>query len=71
MEVKDNLNVSIASNLFFYSGVFILMSALIYMIGNLYKADSIIGIWFPFMIAGVLLVFMSQLIKWQIIRDAN
>jgi len=35
---------------------------------NLAKADSIIGIWLPFMIAGVFLVFVSQMIKWKHVR---
>ena len=36
-----------------------------YMIVNLHKADTIISIWLPFMIAEPILVFLSQLIKWQ------
>lgn len=65
LNVLVNTKDSLASNMLFYSGVFILLSALIYMIGNLYRADLIIRIWFPFMIVGVILVFMSQLIKLQ------
>ena len=68
VNAKLNHNVLIASNVFLFSGVFILMSALIYMIVNLYRADSIISLWFPFMLAGVSLVFMSQLIKWQYLK---
>jgi hypothetical protein len=44
-----------------YSGIIILISALGYLIGNLDKADSIISIWFPFMMAGTLLIFFSSI----------
>jgi uncharacterized membrane-anchored protein len=64
-DLKDTRFVSIASQSMLYLGVVILISALIYMIANLAKADAIISIWLPFMIAGVFLVFMSQLIKWK------
>ncbi len=65
---KDNRYISIASKSILYWGVFILISALIYMIINFSKTDSIINIWLPFMIAGVVLVFVSQLIKWQYVK---
>ena len=67
-DMKDNRHVSIASKSILYLGVFILISALIYMIANLSKADAIIKIWLPFMVAGVVLVFMSQLITWQYLK---
>jgi hypothetical protein len=44
-----------------YSGIIILISALGYLIGNLDKADSIISIWLPFMMAGTLPVFFSSI----------
>lgn len=66
--LKDTRYVSIASQSILYLGIVILISALIYMISNFAKADSIISIWLPFMIAGVFLVFMSQLIKWKYLR---
>ena len=62
-EMKDNRYISIVSWSIFYLGVFIIISALIYMIVNLSKADLIIKIWVPFMLSGIVLVFMSQLIK--------
>lgn len=65
---KDARYVSIASQLMLYMGVVILISALIYMIANLAKADTIINVWLPFMIAGVFLIFMGQLIKWIHLR---
>lgn len=60
---KDTRYSSIASNSLLYLGVVVLLIALIYMIANLAKADTIISIWLPFMIAGVFMVFMSQLIR--------
>jgi len=65
---KDTRYVSVASKLMLYLGVIILISSLIYMIANFAKADSIISIWLPFIIAGVFLIFMSQVIKWKYIR---
>lgn len=56
---NDTRYSSIASNSLLYLGVLVL----IYMIVNLAKADTIISIWLPFMIAGVFMVFMSQLIR--------
>ena len=64
-DLNNNRFFSIVSKLMLYLGIFIMISALIYMIVNMTKADSIISVWLPFMIAGVFLVFMSQLIKWQ------
>jgi uncharacterized membrane protein YkvI len=65
---KDNRSISIASKLLLCLGVIILISALVYMIANLEKADSIFSLWLPFMIAGLFLVFVSQLVKWKNIR---
>ncbi len=67
-DLKDTRYVSIASQSMLYLGIVILISALIYMISNFAKADSIISIWLPFMITGVFLVFMSQMIRWKYIR---
>ena len=60
---NDTRYSSIASNSLLYLGVLVLIIALIYMIVNSAKADTIISIWLPFMIAGVFMVFMSQLIR--------
>jgi hypothetical protein len=59
---------SIISKLILYLGLIILISALIYMIVNLDKADLIISLWLPFIIAGVFLVFLSQMIIWRFFR---
>ena len=60
---NDTRYSSIASNSLLYLGVLVLIIALIYMIVNSAKADTIISIWLPFMIAGVFMVLMSQLIR--------
>lgn len=60
---NDTRYSSIVSNSLLYLGVLVLIIALIYMIVNSAKADTIISIWLPFMIAGVFMVFMSQLIR--------
>lgn len=48
-----NMNLKSASSFFLYLGVAIMMVSLIYMIINLANADSFIGIWIAFMMAGV------------------
>ena len=62
---KINQKVIIVVNVFFYLGVLLSILCLGYMIVNLSRADKIINIWLPFMIAGPMIVFLSQLIKWQ------
>ena len=65
---ENTRHIASASKLILFLGVAILISALIYMIANFAKADLIISIWIPFMITGVFLVFMSQMIKWKTMR---
>lgn len=65
---KDARRLSITSQSMLYLGVVILILALMYMIANLAKADAIISIWLPFMIAGIFLVVISQMIKWKHLR---
>ena len=57
LQTKDRV-----SNLILYIGVGITLAALIYMIGNLHRADSIITIWMPFMVAGLGLSFTGGVI---------
>jgi len=59
----NNSNFTIASNLFIGTGICIILAALIYMIVNLDKADSIIKIWMPFMAAGIFLSFAGTIIR--------
>ncbi len=65
---KETRYGSMASKSILYLGVVILISALIYMIANFAEADTIIGLWLPFMVAGVFLVFVSQLIRRKYVR---
>jgi len=50
------------SQILLFSGVFILILALVYMILNLESADAIVHIWIPFMVAGILIVYWSQIL---------
>ncbi len=59
----ETRNVSMASKMLITLGVLISVFSLSYMLINFDKADSIINIWLPFMIAGLALVFLSGLIK--------
>ena len=63
-EKKVNRSVSIASNFSLYSGVFIILSASIYMIINLEKTDAIVKLCLPFILTGVVLCYMSLIITW-------
>lgn len=60
---SNNRIVSMVSKLLFYSGIVVLMSALIYMIGNLAKADSFVGMWLVFVITGIFFILSSVLIS--------
>jgi uncharacterized integral membrane protein len=66
--LKSNSNFhhrnAAVSRIILFLGILILISSLIFMITNLEKADSIVMIWLPFMIAGVLLVFISLGIRF-------
>ena len=53
----------IASNLLVVSGVCIMLAALVYMIVNLSKADSILTMWSIFMATGVSLSFWGLIIR--------
>ena len=54
---------TIASNLFLVIGVCIILTALVYMIVNLHKADSILTMWLTFMIIGVSFSFCGLIIR--------
>jgi hypothetical protein len=64
--ISSKINRSIApvvSQIMLLLGSFILIFGLIYMMMNLSRSDSVIVIWIPFMITGVALIFMSQIMK--------
>jgi hypothetical protein len=54
---------AVTKKLFLYSGIFILLSSVLYMTANLERADFIVVLWTPFILVGVLLVVVSVLIK--------
>lgn len=56
--------IELASRINLYLGITILLSALIWLISNIDKADSIVNIWLPIMMVGTSLVFISSLIKF-------
>ncbi len=58
-------------NLVMYGGVLIILTSLFIMMFNLPRADSIIHIWLPFMIAGVILVFISILFRPQAYKSRH
>ncbi|MFT6866280.1 MAG: putative membrane protein [Cyclobacteriaceae bacterium] len=61
---ENNRNASMAINSTLYIGVLITIAAMTYMTVYFYEADDIIHHWLPFMVAGIVLIFISQLIKW-------
>ncbi|GET34177.1 hypothetical protein PbJCM13498_30400 [Prolixibacter bellariivorans] len=56
---------SIAATILLYTGAFISITALIYTLINLQRADEFVHIWLPFVMAGVVMIFLSQILKWQ------
>ena len=62
MKLQIKGNTIIVGNLFFIVGTCTTLAALTYMIVNLDKADSIITVWTPFMVAGVFLSFIGAFI---------
>jgi hypothetical protein len=61
---KENSSVNLAIHSCLYLGVFIILFASIYMIINLQKADSIVKIWLPIILAGVFLCYVSMILSW-------
>jgi hypothetical protein len=65
LQLRENNSscATIVSNLFFIIGTGIMLAALVYMIVNLDKADSIITKWILFVATGVLLSFYGLLLR--------
>ncbi len=61
---KPSRFISMASGIMLSLGVMILIAALIYLLVNIDKVDAIFITWTVFMLAGLFLVVMSNLIKW-------
>lgn len=58
-----NKNVEFARRFNLFLGIAVILSSLIWMISNIERADSIVSVWLPFMVAGVFLIFISFLIN--------
>ncbi|MDR2147413.1 MAG: hypothetical protein LBE91_13235 [Tannerella sp.] len=56
---SNNSRITVVSNSCIIIGACIILSALIYMIVNLDKADSIVTMWMVFMITGISLSFLG------------
>jgi len=65
LQLRENNSsrANIVSNLLIAVGVCIVLPALVYMIVNLDRADSIIAIWLTFMVIGVLLSFLGTILR--------
>lgn len=60
---KHHKIASTASKTLLYVGAIILLVSFIYLLSNLDKADKLIGMLIPFMVAGLGFILVSQLIK--------
>jgi len=49
--------------LLFLLGAFTLVAALVYMLLNLNKADHLVWIWIPLIVAGIILILVSQMFR--------
>ncbi len=64
-EKRKKKSTALASKTSLYFGILLILASLIFMMFNLDRAGALMSIWLPFIIVGVILVFVSQLIKWQ------
>ncbi len=60
---NPNQLASLISKILFYTGAVILVVSFGYLMFNLEKSDTLIGLLFPFLLAGLGLIFVSYLIK--------
>ncbi|MFA5328852.1 MAG: hypothetical protein WC384_13755 [Prolixibacteraceae bacterium] len=60
---KPHRIVLLFSTILLYVGVVVLIVAFAYLLFNQSKLDALIGILFPFLLAGLGLILVSQLIK--------
>ncbi len=64
-ERKVNRFVSAVGTLLFFIGLVIVIATLIYMIINFSSASSILTIWLPVLVSGIIMVFIGQTLKKQ------
>jgi len=61
---RPKRRITLMCNTMLYLGVIILITALIYLLINLDKAEAFLTGWFIIMLAGLFLVVLSHMIKW-------
>lgn len=62
-KLKHQRIVSILSNTLLFLGTLVVISAIIYLLVNLEKSDSLVIMLAPFFVGGLGFIFISQLIK--------
>ena len=60
---KSNQKLLSLVKVIFYLGALLLIVSFGYMIANFEKADKIVSIWVPFVLAGAAMIVLSQVIK--------
>ena len=60
---KNNQKLLSLVKVIFYLGALLLIVSFGYMIANFEKADKIVSIWVPFVLAGAAMIVLSQVIK--------
>ena len=60
---KNNQKLLSFVKIIFYFGSLLLIVSFVYMIANFEKADKIVSVWVPFVIAGSAMIVLSQVIK--------
>jgi len=60
-----NRIISTIAGLLFFLGILSVIAGLIFMILNLSKADAIYTVWIYFMVTGIIMVFIGQMLKKQ------
>ena len=60
---KNNQKLLFFVKIIFYFGSLLLIVSFGYMIANFEKADQIVSVWVPFVIAGSAMIVLSQVIK--------
>jgi NADH:ubiquinone oxidoreductase subunit 6 (subunit J) len=60
---KNNQKLLSLVKVIFYLGALLLIVSFGYMIANFERADKIVSIWVPFVLAGAAMIVLSQVIK--------
>ena len=46
-----------------FGGMLIIIASMIFLLANFYRADSVVSWWLPFLITGVVLVYLGIFLK--------